>query len=130
MSAERLPFDFDRRYRVAGRVFGVTPRSAFVELEGDRFTARFGPWRVDTPRSNIRSASVTGPYSVAKTIGSAHVSFSDRGLTFATNDRSGACLTFRSPVTGIDPFGAIRHPGLTVTVADPEWLVDALTSDR
>ena len=128
MTAERIPFDFDRRYRFAGRIFGITPASAHVELDDDRFVARFGPWKVETERSNIRGAGVTGPYALAKTIGAAHLSFADRGLTFATNPRAGACLSFRTPVTGIDPFGAIRHPGLTVTVADPGALVEALTS--
>jgi hypothetical protein len=128
MSLERIPFDFDPRYRLAGRLFGVTPASAYVELGDDTFVARFGPWRVETERSNIRGAGVTGPYSVIKTIGSAHVSASDRGLTFATNKDVGACLTFREPVTGIDPFGLIKHPGLTLTVANPGALVEQLTA--
>jgi len=39
------------------------------------------------------------------------------------------CLEFHEPVTGIDPLGLIRHPGLTVTVADPEGLAAALAAD-
>ncbi len=128
MSADRTSFAFDPRYRLAARLFGVTPANAYVELDDDRFTARFGPWVVDTPRSNITGAGVSGPYSVVRTIGGAHLSFADRGLTFATNDRAGVCIEFREPVTGIDPFGKIRHPGLTVTVADPEALVAELTT--
>lgn len=127
MTTERVPFDFDPRYRIAARPFGVTATSSYVELTDDRFTARFGPWVVDTPRSNIRGAGVTGPYSMVRTIGPAHLSFADRGLTFATNDRAGVCITFREPVPGIDPFGRIRHPGLTVTVVDPEAFVVDLT---
>jgi hypothetical protein len=30
------------------------------------------------------------------------------------------CLLLREPVLGIDPAGLVRHPGLTVTVADRE----------
>lgn len=127
MSIERIPFDFDPRYRVASRLFGVTPSTAYVELGEDTFLARFGPWRVETERSNIRGAGVSGPYSVLKTIGPAHLSASDRGLTFATNDEAGACIEFREPVTGIDPFGLIKHPGLTLTVVDPEALVAEIT---
>lgn len=128
MAAQRFPFDFDSRYRLAGRLFGVTPSTAYVELDDDRFLARFGPWRVETERSNIQGAGVSGPYSVLKTIGTAHLSVADRGLTFATNSQAGACLTFREPVTGIDPFGVIEHPGLTVTVAHPGDLVADLTA--
>jgi len=29
-------------------------------------------------------------------------------------------------VTGIDPWGRIRHPGLTVTVAEPELVAEAV----
>ncbi|WP_421118673.1 Rho termination factor N-terminal domain-containing protein [Aquihabitans daechungensis] len=129
MAPQRFSFDFDARYRLAARPFGVTASSAFVELDEDRFVARFGPWLVETPRANIRTAGASGPYSLAKTIGPAHLSFSDQGLTFATNGREGVCIEFREPVTGIDPLGKIRHPGLTVTVADPDALVDALTTD-
>ncbi len=129
MAPHRFPFDFDSRYRIAARPFGVTESSAFVELDDDRFVARFGPWVVDTPRSNIRTAGTSGPYSLAKTIGPAHLSFADRGLTFASNGRLGVCVEFREPVTGIDPLGRLRHPGLTVTVADPEALVQELTTD-
>lgn len=127
MSPDRIPFAFDPRYRVAARPFGVTPDSAYVELDDEWFTARFGPWVVETPRANIQAAGVTGPYSLPKTIGPAHLSASDRGLTFASTPTVGVCLEFRDPVRGIDPFGLIRHPGLTVTVADPEALVAELT---
>jgi len=128
MAAQRFPFDFDPRYRIAARPFGVQPSSAYVELDDDRLLARFGPWTVETPRSNVRGAGVTGPYALVKTIGPAHLSLVDRGLTFATNADAGACLSFRTPVKGMDPLGLIKHPGLTVTVADPDGLVALLTA--
>jgi hypothetical protein len=37
-------------------------------------------------------------------------------------------IRFDSPVRGIDPAGLIRHPELTVTVADIEGLVAALAA--
>jgi hypothetical protein len=52
------------------------------------------------------------------------LAITDRGLTFASNGRRGVRITFRTPVRGLDPLGIIRHPELTVTVAD----VDGLTS--
>jgi hypothetical protein len=119
-----LPFAVDPLYALAARPFGVTPGNAMVELHHDRFVARFGPWRVETPLSNIVSAEVTGPYSWFKVIGPAHLSVLDRGLTFATTNRKGVCLTFREPVRGIDPLGLVRHPGLTVTVAEPHVLAE------
>jgi hypothetical protein len=70
---------------------------------------------------------VTGPYAFFKTVGPARLAITDRGLTFASNGDRGACLSFHSPVAGIDPFGMIRHPTLTVTVLDVDGLVEALT---
>ena len=122
----RFSFAFEPNYRRVDRAFGVTPASAWVELTDDTFHARFGPWRVRTDLANVAAARVTGPYSVPKTLGPAHLSFRDRGLTFATTSRQGVCVEFHRPVTGIDPLGLIRHPGLTVTVAEPAALVDEL----
>jgi Rho termination factor, N-terminal domain len=122
----RFPFAFEPAYRMVDRVLGVTPSSTWVEVTDDHFEARFGPWRVRTPITNVASAAVSGPYSVPKTIGPAHLSFRDRGLTFATTSAQGVCVTFLRPVRGIDPAGIIRHPALTVTVDDPAALVEVL----
>lgn len=123
-----LPFAIDRWFGLASLPFGVTARRARVELHDERFVARFGPWVVDTPLANVASAEVTGPYTWFKVAGPAHLSVKDRGLTFATTDRQGVCLSFHEPVGGIDPWGRIRHPGLTVTVAEPGRLVDLVSS--
>jgi hypothetical protein len=88
--------------------------------------AHFGPWRVETSLVNVAYATSTGPYHPVKTIGPPHLSLSDRGLTFATNDREGLCIQFHVPVRGIDPLGLIRHPALTVTVDDVSGLRAAL----
>jgi hypothetical protein len=120
---QTFPFAFDQPFALPGRLLGVHPSSAAVELDDTMLRARFGRWQLTTPRWNIRGAGVTGPYAVHKTIGPAHLSLRDRGLTFATNARLGVCLTFEEPVPGIAPVGWLRHPGLTVTVADPEALV-------
>lgn len=121
-----LPFAVDPLFAVASRPFGVTADNAAVEVHHDRFVARFGPWRVDTPLSNVASAEVTGPFAWFKVIGPAHLSFRDRGLTFATTARRGVCVQFHEPVRGIDPLGLLRHPGLTVTVAEPHVLAELL----
>lgn len=124
----RFPFAFDRRYQMAALPFGVTSNRAWLHLGEDQLEVRFGPWRVRTPLDNVVDTQITGPYQWFKTIGPAHLSLADRGLTFATNGDRGVCLSFARPVRGIDPLGMLRHPGLTVTVADPEGLVRALAT--
>jgi hypothetical protein len=88
--------------------------------------ARFGPWRVQTTLDNIADVTATGPYRFLKTAGSAHLSLGDKALTFATNCDRGVCLQFDEPVAGIEPTGLIRHPSLTVTVADCDGMARAL----
>ena len=124
----RFPFDFEPLYRAAALLFGVTPGRAWVEVGGGHLSARFGWWRVSTPLDNVTGTQVTGPYGRMRTAGPAHLSRVDRGLTLATNHRRGLCLCFREPVIGLDPTGRIRHPGLTVTVADVEGLAAAVAA--
>lgn len=69
---------------------------------------------------------MTGPYRFGKTAGPARLAITDRGLTFATNATRGVRVSFWTPVRGLDPLGLLRHPELTVTVADVDALVDAL----
>ena len=52
-------------------------------------------------------------------IGPPHLSMADRGLTFATNADEGICIRFRQSVPGSTPVPWIRHPSLTLTVAQP-----------
>jgi hypothetical protein len=124
----RFGFRFDGRYRAACRVFGVTEDRAWVEVDpaGDgRYTASFGRWRLETPLANVECVEISGPYSVVKTIGPARLSLADKGLTFATNRDRGVCLGFVEPVAASGmPGRRLRHPGLTVTVADVDGLHD------
>ncbi|GAB2473237.1 hypothetical protein [Jatrophihabitans fulvus] len=119
-------FDFEPRYARAARLFGVTPDRAGIEVAHGRLDARFGPWRVTTLLDNVVGVRVTGPYLFVKTAGPARLGITDRGLTFATNHRTGVELTFAEPITGIDPLGVVRHPNLTLTPTDVEGLVAAL----
>jgi hypothetical protein len=119
-ASTRFDFDFDPLFRLAALPFGVTPERARVVVEGANLFIEFGPWRVATTLDNVEEISLSGPYALPKVIGPAHVSLKDRGLTFATNARQGLCLRFVEPVKGIDPMGIIRHPGLTLTVDQPE----------
>jgi hypothetical protein len=129
----RFEFRFEPTYRRLARLFGVTPDRAWVDLTDGELEARYGPWRVRTPLSNITGAEVTGPYAFLKTAGPARVAISDRGLTFASNRERGVCISFQRPVAGIDRAGRIRHPELTVTVLEIDGLLEALsphTSER
>ncbi len=121
-------FSFTPAFRAAALPFGVVPGNCRVELIGPHLSVHFGPWTVSTPLTNVKHATVTGPYAWAKVIGPAHLSMVDRGLTFASNPHVGVCIGFVEPVTGIEPWGLLRHPGLTVTVADPDRLVEDITA--
>ncbi len=122
----RFEFRFDPAYRRLARLFGVTPRTAWVEVGDETLDARFGPWHVRTPLANIAGIDVTGPYAFVKTAGPARLAVTDRGLTFATNGDRGVLVTFGSPVPGLEPLGVLRHPELTVTVADVGTLASLL----
>lgn len=119
-------FAFEGRYRLPALVFGVTPATAAVVVTDTELLVRFGLWRLRTPLSNVAGTQVTGDYAWYRTAGPAHLSLTDRGVTFATNSQRGLCVSFVEPVRAIEPTGALRHPGATVTVADPEGLAEAL----
>jgi hypothetical protein len=130
----RFDFRFGRLHRLAGAPFGIGPGRAWVDVdarpEARHLFIRFGVWSLRTPLSNVEDAVASGPYSLPKVIGPPRLSFVDKGITFATNDRAGVCISFRTPVRGIDPLGLLRHPAATVTVADVEGLMDTLTIAR
>ena len=121
-------FDFAPEYQAMALLFGVTPSRTGVEVKDGRFVARYGFWQLETPLDNIADFETSGPYRIWTTIGPAHLSLSDRGLTFASNRRRGLCITFKEPVPGLEPTGRLRHPGLTVTVSDVDGLARALAS--
>lgn len=124
MTAERFPFAFDRRFAPLLAVLGVRHATSHVDVDDERFAARFGRLRLETPMSNIRDVRITRDYRWFTAIG-ARGSFVDRGATFGTNAAAGVCVCFHEPVPAL--LGQrFPHPGLTVTVADPEGLVASL----
>jgi hypothetical protein len=124
--ASRFPFAFAEAYRTPARLFGTTPRNCWVELRDRELVARFGLWGLRTPYANIAAVEVTGPYAFWKTAGPARLGVTDRGLTFATNGDRGVLITFRRPVRSSGPTFLLRHPELTVTVADTDGLAREL----
>ena len=118
----RFRFAFAASYRLPALVLGITPATAWVDVDRDEVRVRFGPWSLRTLRTNIASVRETGDFAWIKTAGPPHLSFTDRGVSFATNGDRAVCLQFHEPVTGIDPTSRIKHPGATLTVADPAGL--------
>lgn len=125
MSA-RYEFAFSPAYRLPALLFGIRPATAHVSVTAEELRVRFGPWRLVTGLDNIVATEITGDFSWLKTAGPPHLSFSDRGVTFATNGDRAVCLRFATPVAAIDPTRTLRHPGATLTVAQPELLAAAL----
>jgi hypothetical protein len=125
----RFDFAFDNRFRTWLLPLGVAPASAAAVVGREHLLVRFGLWTVTTRLDNIAETSIGGPYTWWRTIG-VRVSLRDRGLTFGTNASSGVCLRFAEPVRGLDPLGVVRHPGLTMTLADPGGFLNALDERR
>lgn len=129
-SATRHDFAFARAYRLPALAFGITGSTSWVVVGPDGLVVRFGPWRLRTPIANIEDTRLTGGFSFLKTAGPAHLSLADRGVTFATNGDTAVCISFHEPVPAIDPTRRIKHPGATITVRDPQRLLDELAELR
>lgn len=124
----RFLFRFAPSYRFPALLFGITPQTAHVAVTDAELRVRFGLWRLSTPRDNIAGVQQTGGFAFLKTAGPAHLSFADGGITFATNGDQAVCVRFHEPVKVFDPTGRfLRHPGATLTVADPPALARALS---
>ncbi len=130
MEPRPFPFRFAPSYRRAAKLFGVTPEDSMVSLEDDELRATFGRWHVTTPIDNIASVELTGPYRFHRTAGPARYSLADHGLTFASNGDRGVYLVLYQPVPGLEPTGRVRHPNITLTVADCDGLVGAINEAR
>jgi hypothetical protein len=130
VTRERFDFAFAPTYSLPGAIFGVRPATAWLEVRDSQLYARYGPWRVRTPLSNITHVTITGPYAYLKTAGPARLALTDRGLSFTPNGDRGVRICFAVPVRGLDPFGLLRHPELTVGVAEPERLARCLSTTR
>ena len=126
--SQLFPYEADIKLAPFWAPFGVRPSKDGVMLtDDDRFVARFGFLRVQTPLTNIEGAHVTTGYRWWTAAG-ARLSFVDDGLTFGTNNAGGVCVHFRTKVPS-----ALRHRGhsaLTVTVANLAGLVAALDDAR
>lgn len=115
----RHAFGFAASYRLPALLLGITPATAWVEVDGDGLRVRYGAWRLRTRLDNLAAVSLTGDFAWWRTAGPPHLSLADRGISFTTNGQAAACVSFRDPVAGIEPTGRLRHPGATLSLADP-----------
>lgn len=125
---QAFAFEFDARYRPFLLAFGVTPPTAKVVVgppTGGVLRTRFGPWLLDTTVDNVADVTVGGPYRPYRVIGP-HLSLADRGVTFGTTTEAGVCVSFHEPVGALFGNRFVRHPGMTVTVQDPNGLAGLL----
>ena len=70
-----------------------------------------------TDGSGAQLSAGSRPYRAIES----RLSLADHGPTCGSSTARGVCLLPREQVRGIDPFGLISHPGLTLTVAQPRW---------
>lgn len=117
-------YHVDWRYLPFWAPMACRPGHDGVHLRDSSFVATFGLIRIETPLSNVDGAHVTGPYRWWTSVGT-RLSFVDDGLTFGTNPHAGVCVHFREKVPS--RLRRSGHSALTVTVADTEGLVRALT---
>lgn len=121
---ESFDFAVDPALRRWSRAFGVRPERCTATLSPADLTVTFGRWSLSTNPANVTTVSVTGPYRWWKVAGPPRLSLGDRGITFATTADQGVCLELRQAVGAIDPGHFIRHPNVTITVADPQRFAD------
>lgn len=121
---ERFPFARQEPWsRLLPAAFQA-PDRAVVEIGDLALSARFGPFLTTTAWTNVAGIERSGPLRWYRVIGP-HLSLADRGVTYGTATEGGVCVRFHEPVAGL--FGSRRvHPGLTVTVEDPDGLVAAI----
>ena len=125
----RFDFDFTSTWSSPLRLFGISPRTAWVVVGDGDLAVHFGPWKLRTPLTNVLDAAVTGPLPPLTGIG-VRISPRDRGVIFSTTKAGGARVQFVESVAAAVPFGLLRHPAATMTVTDPEALVTAVLRYR
>ena len=118
-------YAFDQRLIAFWAAWGVRRRKDGVTVTGDgRVRATFGAISLETTLDNVDGAHITRGYRWWTAAG-ARRSLKDDGLTFGTNADAGVCIHFREKVPSV--LRRKGHSALTVTVADLDGLVAALT---
>jgi len=123
MPARRFAYRLGPR-SVVLRLFGVHgAQDAWVDLDDDTLTARFGWFSATSPIANIASWRIEGPWKWITAIG-VRRSFRHADITFGGSPTGGVRLDFREPIK----VGPIPTPALYLTVEDLEGLGEALAA--
>jgi hypothetical protein len=118
-----FPYEIDERFVPVWLACGLRRKTDGVTISDDgTFLATLGWFRLLTTTDNVDGAHITRDYRWWTAVGM-RMSMKDDGLTFGTNSRAGVCVHFKERVHVLAPR---PHSALTVTVADPEGLVEAL----
>jgi len=122
MPPRRFAYRLGKRSAPVLWLFGVHgAEDAWVDLDDDSLTARFGWSHATTPIANIASWRIEGPWKWITAIG-VRRSFRHADITFGGSPRGGVRLDFREPIR-IDH---LKAPALYLTVEDVDGLADAL----
>ena len=106
------------------RLFGVRgAKDAWVDLDDDTLTARFGWFSATTSIANVATWRIEGPWKWITAIG-VRRSFRHADITFGGSPAGGVRLDFREPIK----VGPIKTPALYLTVEDLEGFGAALAA--
>jgi hypothetical protein len=103
-------------------VFGVTPERAWVSIDDERVTVRFGRWEFQVATSNITHWRIEGPWHWITAIG-VRRSLRHGDVSFAGSPRGGVRLDLAEPVR----WTIFDVPAVYVGVDDLEGFAAALS---
>jgi hypothetical protein len=124
MTTRRFAYRLGRRSWPILRLFGVRgPDDAWVDLDEETLTARFGWATATSPVANIAGWRIEGPWLWITAIGIRR-SIRHQDLTFGGSPRGGVRLDFREPIRVL----RLATPALYLTVEDLDGLAAALAA--
>lgn len=118
-----FPYRLDRRWAPLFAALGVNDRDGVTLTDDGLLRATYGRFGIETPIDNVDHTLVTGPHRWYTAVG-LRLSFTDDGITFGTNSKSGLCIAFKEKIPKV--MGFRDHSALWVSVADPEGLAAAI----
>jgi hypothetical protein len=124
VTTQRFAYRLGSRSWPVLRLFGVGgPADAWVDLDDETLTAKFGWATATTPVANIASWRIEGPWRWITAIGIRR-SLRHADLTFGGSPHGGVRLDFREPITVV----RLPTPALYLTVDDLDRLAAALAA--
>jgi len=124
MAGRRFPIRLDPRFRWYLALFGARPATAWVDVDDDNLTARFGWSRISTPVANITRWSIEGPWSSLTALGVRRGNSSGGDITFGGSAHGGVRIDLREPVR----YFLFHPPAYYLTVDDLDGLAALLAA--